>query len=498
MCDLRKYASAACLCGLALLAACGGGTGSADTAASSAPEMASPWVVLSGGAMTYTDIPVGSDDSINPGRGYYRWDSQEEVPQAAPAPEWYRRYDWKALETAEDQYYLDDIADDIKTASAKGRKLALRIRMMRGYGDGQKYLPDYLVGHANCAAGCGFTAPVGASGTFVPDWNDPWLQVRGRKLLERIRAQIVAQGALAKIAWIDVGLYGQYGEWTVNSAVYASPPAGISAASEASKRAWAQMHFEVFPELRQLMFALRSNVATLGWAFGQSITQQAVGLRTDCLGKSDFFNQWTDHPVDYAVIRERWRTAPFIAEFCPFESGGTTINPAFARHQVAAWHISLVGNGNFALSRPVGQRFAALSAAEQADMLALGREAGYRYAPQTSASSLDASGNLRLQLSVRNNGNAPTYEAWQPVLQLIDGQGQVRTSSPLALDLRQSPGGGSEQALVHDWRLPDLPAGDYVLRLVATQVEQGRTMAWASTARRSDGSLDLAVLRRRP
>ncbi|MDP5238811.1 hypothetical protein Q9Q94_04685 [Uliginosibacterium sp. 31-16] len=498
MASLLRHASL--LCALLHLAACSGGGGGAgsggDSGAGGPLAPVSGWSVLGGATTSHPDIPVASDTRVNPGRGYYRWDSQEEVPQAAAAPDWYRRYDWKGLELAEDQYDLDDIAADIKTASATGRKLALRIRMMHGYGDGKKYLPDYLVGHANCVAACGFTAPVGALGTFVPDWNDPWLQARGRKLLEQIRAQIVAQGALARIAWIDVGLYGQYGEWAVDGAVYASPPAGISAASDASKQVWARMHFEVFPEVRQLMFALRSNVTTLGWAFSQTITQQAVGLRTDCLAKGDFFDQWTHHPADHAVIRDQWQKAPFIAEFCPFESGNMLINPAFARSQVAAWHMSLVGNGNFALSQPVGQRFAALTPAEQADMLALGREAGYRYALGNTAVSVAADGQLLLQGVLRNLGNAPAYEAWQLSVQLIDSQGQLRASSPLMLDLQQSPGNGSEQNFIHNWNLPALAAGDYTLRLTASRSDRTRPLAWANADRHADGSLTLASLRK--
>jgi hypothetical protein len=33
---------------------------------------------------SYTAIPVASDDTINPLRGYYRWQNQELVPQPAP------------------------------------------------------------------------------------------------------------------------------------------------------------------------------------------------------------------------------------------------------------------------------------------------------------------------------------------------------------------------------------------------------------------------------
>lgn len=489
--ESRFSASAYLVAGLltTFLAACGGG-GEGQSSGG-----ATGWLVLTGASTSHTEAALASDDVVNPGRGYYRWDSQEEVPQKAAAPDWYRRYTWKALETSEDVYDFSVIAQDLQTARNNNRKFALRIQMMLGYGDGKKYVPDYVVGHANCSQSCGFDSTYGTSGTYVPDWNDTWLQQRGRKLLEKLRAFLVNQNALSMIGWMDVGFYGQYGEWTINSNVYTSAPAGISATTEASKQAWARMHFEVFPEVRHVMFALHGNLTALQWGFNQTITQQAVGLRIDCMAQGSFFDQWTNRPNDYAVIKDRWKVAPLIAEFCPFESGNTGTNPAHALQQARDYHVSLIGNGNFALSRPVGQRYAALTASEQADMLALGREVGYRYAWSQSTVSVGADGVLRLQAQLRNAGNSPTYEAWQVAVHLYDGQGQSLASSNVTLKLQDSVGNGSLQSVDHTWALPALAKGDYTLRIRATRSDRNRPLAWANAARNADGSLTIATLR---
>ncbi|MFB9243643.1 DUF4832 domain-containing protein [Massilia antarctica] len=460
------------------------------------------WETVSA-SRTYNTIPVDSDDTVNPLRGYHRWQNQELVPQAAPALDAFRRYHWRDLESVQGQYTFGAILADLKAARDQGRKYAFRLRMMAGYDDGQLYAPAYLAGNASCLHGCGFWADSGAASgkTWVPDWNDPFVLARSRALLQALAQAIAASGNGASIAWIDVGLYGQYGEWAMRKSVYANRPAGIEEAGTDTRRAIAQMHFEAFPDQQFVMFIPYANRDALHYALlEQAITSKPVGLRADCLAQAGYFRQWTDHPDDWRQFADQWRKAPFVAEFCPFDSGQA--GPATARAQASEFHISSVGNANFALPKPDNQRWLSLSEPERHDMLMLGREAGYRYGVDSTWVSLTADGQLTLAATFRNSGNAPTYEPWKVRLEIVDAGGVARWSASVPVDLNSLAGGAVTTSVQSSWRVPALAAGSYGLRLVARDTssadgQQRRPLAWVSGERDADGGLTLLNLRSR-
>lgn len=124
----------------------------------------------------------------------------------------------------------------MRAARLSGRKFAFRLRMMAGYDDDQQYGPAYLVNNARCANGCGFWGDADAADpglTWVPDWNDPYVIARSRALLAALANAI---GPTEGLAWIDVGIYGQYGEWAMRSSVYANAPPAIAPVTLTNKR----------------------------------------------------------------------------------------------------------------------------------------------------------------------------------------------------------------------------------------------------------------------
>ncbi len=448
----------------------------------------------------YSPIAPAADNTVNPLRGYHRWQNQELVPQAAPALDTFRRYHWRDLESAPGQYNFSAILADLAAARQSGRKFAFRLRMMAGYDDDTVYAPAYLVDNALCAAHCGFWADADSADpglTWVPDWNDSYLIGRARALLAALASAI---GPTNSLAWIDVGLYGQYGEWALRSSVYANPPPGIVPITLANKREYAKMLFEAFGTQQLVMFMPYSNKDALTYGLlEQTITAKPVGLRVDCLAQYRYFDQWSNRPAEWAPFAGQWKKAPFIGEFCPFESGAAPNGPATARQQTAAYHISSISNGNFALSQPDAARFASLTAAEQADMLMLGREAGYRYAVDKTDLNLSQAGQLTLGATIVNRGNAPTYEPWRVQVELINASGAWVWSAPLPVTLSASAGDGSAQAVQGSWRLPALAPGNYTLRLAARdgRAPPRAALQWTIQERSADGTLNVGTLRQR-
>lgn len=453
----------------------------------------------------YTPLPVATDDTVNPLRGYHRWQNQELVPQAAPALDAFRRYYWRDLEPAEGQYNFAGILEDLRQARLSGRKFAFRLRNMAGYDDDQHYGPAYLVNNPRCASGCGFWGdadPLDPGLTWVPDYNDPYIIARSRALLAALAAAI---GTTDSISFIDVGMYGQYGEWAMRSSVYNNVPAGITPATLATKREYARMHFDTFPTQQFVMFIPYSNKDALTYGLlEQTITSKPVGLRVDCLGQYGYFNQWSNRPTEWAPFANQWQKAPFVAEFCPFESGEAQNGPAVARQQAAAYHISSIGNANFALSKPDAERWASFTPAEQADLLMLGRESGYRYTVDKTSVSLSSDGQLTLGATIVNRGSAPTYEPWNVQAELVGSGGATVWSATLTSKLGTLHGAAVGAAVQASWRLPALASGTYTLRLVARDPraaarpgEARLPLKWNVSERSADGALVLRTLRKR-
>lgn len=193
-----------------------------------------------------------------------------------------------------------------------------------------------------------------------------------------------------------------------------------------------------------------------------------------------------------------------MAEFCPFESGEAQNGPAVARQQAAAYHISSIGNANFALSKPDAERWASFTPAEQYDLLMLGRESGYRYAIDKTSVTLGGDGQLTVGATIVNHGSAPSYEPWNVRAELVDGAGTLKWSALMPARLGELHGGGVSQALSGSWRLPSLASGTYSLRLVARDArtpaltgEARLPLKWTVNERAADGGLTLRTLQRR-
>ena len=458
-------------------------------------------------------LPAASDTTRNPGRGYHRWRGQPAaVPEPhAPAPlEAFQRYTWAQLEDATPGSYkiAATLLADRAAARARGERFAFRIQPMRGYGSGVADVPAYLSATSTqpeCNAPhpvCMWSTQPGspASGTYVPNWNHPYVLARMQALLTQVSQ---ALGDTSDIAWVDVGLYGQYGEWALSGTQvdYTGPAAvasGVAPASDATKRAIARMHFEAFPQVRQLMFVPYSNLDTLRYAFfEQAITALPVGLRWDCLGKAGYMDQWLHRPADWALIKDRWQTAPWVAEFCPFGAGSADPSAATAAQQVRDFHVGTVGNAN------LPSAWAAFSAAEQQALAAVGREAGYRLAATQASVTQPTPGTLRVALQVGNLGHAPVYEPWVLQAQVRDASGQVLGTQVL-LDAAQVRGiiAGRPALVDASWALPAAaPAGSYALHLAwvrspALAAALAQPMRWNMAGVQADGSLRAATLLR--
>jgi len=220
------------------------------------------------------------------------------------------------------------------------------------------------------------------------------------------------------------------------------------------------MHLNAFPTVRKVMLA-KTNAYAVEHALSAS---DQVGWRVDCLGKPKYFDFESNprYDVSWPLLKNRWKTAPVIVEFCSIESSGMDLTYQTAEEQVSQWHISLVSNGNT-------ENWDKLNQQQKENLISLGKKAGYRYQVKDVSlpDSLVPGQSFDITAHWQNLGVAPHYERVVMKYQFYDPTtGSIVWEGESGVDLRAIlPDEAYNQ--VDSMALPDsLPAGTYALRLL--------------------------------
>jgi hypothetical protein len=371
---------------------------------------------------TLTPVPLTSAEIMNPQRGYYQWAPTVTVPQPAEMDDAYGRYAWKDLEPVKDQYNFSLIDNAIATAVSKGQKFAFRIRDLKGPTSGVA-VPDYIISEHLAWA---------FSSTYIPDWSNPLYQDRVKKL---VAALSVKYNGNPHIAWIDMGMFGQYGEWSLGGVDYSQAPAGVVFPDDLVRRGVVDMWVNTFPDTHLVMMAKTSAVnaslypgGPVYYALAKTMPHYPIGWRVDCLGRNGYFDFPTNsaYQKQWSLMQDRWKIAPVVVEFC------TDSDVTAATTQVHDFHISSVGNGNL-------PSWSTYTDAVKAQYGELGKGAGYRYAVTSFRvpSSISTGTTFTVDTTWINQGNAPAYEPWDINIQLLSSADKsVVWQSKLSIDLK--------------------------------------------------------------
>lgn len=347
--------------------------------------------------------------------GLYEWYGQNEVPLPEPPANSYRRFVWRELETSEGRYDFSAIEASLQAARAKRQKFAFRV-MSCWSGEGA-VVPAYLVRYM--PHGFWFASSGGRTDTYVPDWNSNAYQDHAKQLLTALGKRFDGDPALG---WVDIGLYGNWGEWHVANFPYPQHP-DTSPASFASKRALIDAHISAFPLTRLLM--MTDDPEGLAYALRQS---PDIGMRRDSLGDRWFDQGLHANGTAWQLASERWKTAPFVTEFyAPSPSGMLRL----AAQQVSAYHVTLVGNGN------TTAHYADMSISDRLQFSSLNALAGAQFVATNGSAGLDrARKSLRVTFDLQNLGNAPAYDPWNLECVIRRPGGPAFASAKVDLDLR--------------------------------------------------------------
>ena len=360
----------------------------------------------------------------NPQRGYSKWGNTPFL-SSLPLFDTSLRFSWKQIEKTKDVYDFSIIDSKLSELKA-GQRFSFRIMPLNTccsqYKNGAA-VPDYMIKEK--LGWCYPHAYAGSDSIFVPDWNDSEYLNRVDKLLEALGKRYDND---PRISFVEIGLYGNWGEWHCypieypNALGYYEHPSTnpyfsapikkdpqdttrqkYRVGSLESKRRIFYAHVKAFPHTQ--LISLTTDLATLS-EFLSVRTEKPIGLRRDSWGSPFFtvlskYQKYIPTDAEWNIINNRWKIAPFFAE----NWGGCYTNEKDMVKQLELLHISGIGFGNF------GSDWSKLETNKQDGYLKCGRRVGYRYqickvVVQVKNSILD------LTTVWKNINITPTYDKW--------------------------------------------------------------------------------------
>ncbi len=352
-----------------------------------------------------------SDVLPNPFKGFVPWIGigtpvyQEKLQ--------YATFAWRDLEPQKGVFDWNHLEENWGNISSTGKLVGFRVAAEIP-GSGQDDTPQWLIDEGIAMRPYSIDGHDG----LAPDWDDP-------KFLAAHRDFILALGARYdsddRVAWIDIGSYGFWGEWHVwlNDSL---------AATQATKQAILEDYFEAFPT-KPKVIAFDDDFAT------KYVTDRGGGIRNDCLGTKDA-NDWyleSLNGIDPTLNNTVWKTAIITGEFCGGAQGaidGTTIRFDLNYEFVKETHWSFIG--------PAGGAIFPQSDDHQENLDILHKTLGYRFVFRKveHASSIQGGGDLSVQIQVENKGIAPFYFQWPLFFSLVASNDSVAFQTDTGVDVR--------------------------------------------------------------
>ncbi len=404
----------------------GGGSGGSGGHAPHAGGGGSGGASASGEA-TFSPAAIGLDaaDVTNPMRGQYNWLGVDPYPAGWKDVDSYQRYNWDQIESSAGNYDFSLIDAEIAKAKQRHGRFGMRVMALCQGCPGHTYkgagssIPDDLADAANALIGA---APGESQNYVIPDWNSQAYLDRLDALVKAIAARYHDE---PHFGWVDVFSYGNWGEFHLYPFNQAGGPYDHSTQkpiTDDNARLIVKRAAAAFSN--KLLVLNSENPAAL--TEGIHTASPPVGIRVDCLGSDQLAGG--GQAIDAVPgADQRWKTAPFITEWCQ-ENIGSSGADLFVQgeQQVRDYHISMLSSGNFQ-SDPTSPTDAA--AFRKANV-----EAGYRLRTASVKVRISANGTIQVTSQWKNDGVAPTYLHWKIV---VGVDGPRKSEAPLKLDLRK-------------------------------------------------------------
>ncbi len=373
----------------------------------------------------------------------------------------YETYAWRELEPSRGVYDWARLERDWGNIQVTGRRVGFRVAAAIPGAPGHIDIPQWLADEGIALRPYQIDGKEG----LAPDWDDPRFLQAHHDFIQALGAKYDADW---RVAWIDIGSYGFWGEWHVylNDSL---------AASRATKQAILEDYFSAFPT--------KPKVIAFDDEFARNyVASHSGGLRNDCLGTEEE-NNWYLSSVGN-LNQTVWKTAIITGEFCGGDAGalqGTTVRFDLNYQFIRQTHWSFIG--------PAGGDILPQNGEHRRNLDKLHKKLGYRFVLKKfdHQTSVGKDEPLAITLQVENKGVAPFYFHWPLVCYLISEDGSVALQQDLGVDIRLwLPGIHSENVSLN---IPaNIASGNYDVRLAIHDPRIGKPgVMFANTHRDTEG-----------
>ena len=480
------------------------------------PTAASPEVKLK--PFSFTEIPFGNADLVNPGRGAEQWHDRTDVdvPVAGvetPAMDVYYRFVWTRLEGRSQGAYNWSYFDGLVNAAIQKRqKFSFGIMTVYPEGTPNEGLQDFDGGTAaypeylHRLMQSESTTDWRSGSSWIPNYNSNQYLSRLLALHQALNSHIETasyNGVKYKdvIQFIDIRGYGSWGEWHSAGVVDNTNqyPAGTFP-TVASFKKIVDAHTKGFPNIQLVAMIAGFDAGWLGntnnppeiahYILTTRNNRGTIGWRRDQWGATDNYlkdylennNRSFGGVVFKNLIMERWKTAPITGE----PPSWNPDNYADLERQIRLYHATSFGNGNYGpeMNSTIEQRVRAASKAT-----------GYRLkiVNGTAPDTLVKNKAFTIKTVWQNSGITPTYENWNVVFELQNASNGVVWSGNSTKVLRLFLPAAAGAPTTDNFTLPaTVPAGNYKLVVRIKDPSNYRpNIRLAINGRNADGSYTL-------
>ena len=480
------------------------------------PTAGSPAASLK--SFTFTEIPYGSTDLVNPGRGAEQWHDRTDVdvPSAGvetPAMDVYYRFVWTRLEGRTQGSYNWSYFDGLVNAAIQKRqKFSFGIMTVFPEGTSNEGLQDVDGGTAaypeylHQLMQSESTTDWKSGSSWIPNYNSNHYLDRLLALNQALNNHIETasfNGIRYKdvIQFIDIRGYGSWGEWhsagiVDNTNQY---PVGTFP-TVASFKEIVDAYTKGFPNIQLVAMIAAFDAGWLGntnnppeiahYILTTKNNRGLIGWRRDQWGATDNYlkdylennNRSFNGVVFKTLIMDRWKSAPITGE----PPSWNPDNYSDLERQVRLYHATSFGNGNYGpeMNSTIQQRVRAASKAT-----------GYRLkiisgqAPDT----LVKNNAFTIKTVWQNSGIAPTYDNWSVVFELQNAANAIAWTGTSTRVLRLFLPAATGSTTTDNFTLgPTVPAGTYKLVVrIKDPANYRPNIRLAINGRNADGSYTL-------
>ncbi len=322
-------------------------------------------------------------------------------------------FPWSDIETSEGVYNWNNLERNWGNILLTGKRVGFRISAAIPGNEDQINIPQYLVDEGVELRGYSIDNHEG----LAPDWDNPKFLEAHKKLISTIGERYDSD---PRVAWVDIGSYGFWGEWHVwlNDSLEAT---------DETKLEILDHYFEAFPT-KPLVIAFDDDLATA------AVAAAGHGVRNDCLGTEDQ-NDWYEtsmNRIDPNLSNRLWKNAIVTGEFCGSNYGatqGTTERFELNYNFIKKHHWSWIGSAGGAIT-PVDDN-------HRENLEKLHKTLGYRFVIRgfTYNNEMNIGSIMDFSLEVENKGVAPFYLKWPIHIYLLSENSEIKYSEEQNIDI---------------------------------------------------------------